>query len=143
MFRQGIQYSYGSYSICTIWRKNIKECEYLTKFIIKSGSYHIKIGNRRYKFLIEIKNISRKGYEGNNNLYRIGCMYNNKLVLYNRLLDYDTREHKFKIENNNNNNNNNNPKWIIQGPIKLPPRDNKIHMLTPGVKKINLNIVRD
>ena len=148
MFRQNISYSYWTYSICTIWRKNIKECEYLTKVIIKTGSYHIKIGNRKYKFLTERTNIIRKGYEGNNYLYRIGCTYNNKVVLYNRLLEYDTGKHKFKEENNNKNNKNNtnkkeNLKYLIQGPIKLPPRDNKIHMLTPGIKKINLNIVRD
>jgi hypothetical protein len=139
MLRNKINYSYWTYSICTIWKKYIKECKYLTDLIINSGSYHLRIRNLKYKFLLEKKNIKRPGYYGNNYLYNIACFYNNKVVLYNRLLEYDAGNHRFLEENKNYRLP---PKFIIQGAIKMPPRDNKIHMLSPGVKKINLNIVR-
>ena len=95
--------------------------------------------NLKYKFLLEKKHIKRPGYHGNNYLYNIACFYNNKVVLYNRLLEYDAGNHKFLEKDKNSNEK---EKIRIQGAIKMPPRDNKIHMISPGVKKINLNIVR-
>ena len=139
MFRNKFEYSYWTYSICTIWKKYIKECKYLTDLIINSGSYHLRIKNKKYKFFIEKKNIIRPGYIGNNNSYNVACLYDNKIVLYNRLLEYDASNHRFFNENKNRKIK---EKYRIQGAIKMPPRDDRIHMLTPGLKKINLNIVR-
>ena len=80
--REKKKYSYWSWSIVHIMRKNIRKI--LTEKITKDKHIYYDKQNRKYKLIDEI--IDQK------NSYNDRVMYKNKIVLYNRYRDYKNHD---------------------------------------------------
>jgi hypothetical protein len=86
------KFSYWPWSIVENWRKNW-EMQVLGVYLKRLNTKSLKLGNRKYKFLVE-ENQHNSGRPGG--LHGFACKYNNELFMWNRSVHYDACKHVFK-----------------------------------------------
>ena len=86
------KFSYWPWSIVENWRKNW-EMQVLAVYLKRLNTKSLKLGNRKYKFLVEEMqhNSGRPGA-----LHGYACTYNNEIFMWNRSVHYDSHNHQFK-----------------------------------------------
>jgi len=86
------KFDYWPWSIVECWRKNW-EMQVLGLYMKRLNTKSLKLGDRKYKFLLEEK---QHNFPGRTGLYAYACKYNNEIFMWNRSLHYDANKHSFK-----------------------------------------------
>lgn len=149
-FYKNDKYDYWGWSIVDCWKK-IYEVQVLGYFMKKLNTKSLKLKGKKYKFLTE--RFIDRGLRDSYNLHNFACVFNNHIILWNRLDEYNSRDHTFN-ENfnnfsnnsvshyNNNYNNNNNLKKNYNSNRNIIIIDNRTFKQNPGFRnnKIKMNI---
>ena len=92
MYLKKVKLIYWPWSIVENWRK-IWEMQILGFYMKRLNTKSLKLGDRKYKFLVEEK---INNFPGRTGLYAFACKYDNEIFIWNRSLHYDSSKHAFK-----------------------------------------------